>query len=651
MSERLDTRVIQVTNVAPSCSNEQLRTLFTYLGRVKDQRVYPPENTEGTVARVAYIEFDDSVTTGVALHLSGTVFIDRALMIVPVMDGKIPDETTALQLTPQAVAGMLPGQPTWPANVVSQMTGTGANQVITTYDPRLTSLGLPQYPPLSMTTDASKIEEIRRTVYVSDLDPKITAEMLLSFFSQVGEIKYIRLAGDERAGARAAYIEFTDQRSVAQALTYNNVVFQGRTISVQHSKTSIIKPTGKMNEASQREIDEAMKKVKEASKLISAAASDTKKESSRSPGRKRSRSKSKRRSRSPSRIRRSRSRSKGRRRRSRSRPRRSRSRHRSPRRSRTPIRRRRSRSRVRRSRSRDRRRSRTRSPVKRRRSRTRSKTPPRRRSRTPPRSYSKSRSRRSRSRSKRRSRSKDRKEKAKEKKKSVSLSPPHLERNGSIPPKDDEEDKGGESPKKLDSSPKPRKTEGDVTTSSTTMAEPARTSSKRRSPTPVVKPRRRSPTPRKRSRSRSAKSPTPVVKPRRRSPTPRKRSRSRSANSRRKRRRRTRSPSPRKRSRSRSGSRHRSKRDRSKRSHSRDRKRDAKKKPIKEKEEKKKEPSTSSSKVVRDYDEEEKGFASGSDRIREDSEPRSSGSPPPLEPEEVEDKDSDHQPVDMDMSD
>ncbi|BFY99246.1 hypothetical protein BsWGS_02268 [Bradybaena similaris] len=638
MSERLDTRVIQVTNVAPSCSNEQLRTLFTYLGRVKDQRVYPPENTEGTVARVAYIEFDDSVTTGVALHLSGTVFIDRALMIVPVMDGKIPDETTALQLTPQAVAGMLPGQPTWPANVVSQMTGTGANQVITTYDPRLTSLGLPQYPPLSMTTDASKIEEIRRTVYVSDLDPKITAEMLLSFFSQVGEIKYIRLAGDERAGARAAYIEFTDQRSVAQALTYNNVVFQGRTISVQHSKTSIIKPTGKMNEASQREIDEAMKKVKEASKLISAAASDTKKESSRSPGRKRSRSKSKRRSRSPSRIRRSRSRSKGRRRRSRSRPRRSRSRHRSPRRSRTPIRRRRSRSRVRRSRSRDRRRSRTRSPVKRRRSRTRSKTPPRRRSRTPPRSYSKSRSRRSRSRSKRRSRSKDRKEKAKEKKKSVSLSPPHLERNGSIPPKDDEEDKGGESPKKLDSS-------------STTMAEPARTSSKRRSPTPVVKPRRRSPTPRKRSRSRSAKSPTPVVKPRRRSPTPRKRSRSRSPNSRRKRRRRTRSPSPRKRSRSRSGSRHRSKRDRSKRSHSRDRKRDAKKKPIKEKEEKKKEPSTSSSKVVRDYDEEEKGFASGSDRIREDSEPRSSGSPPPLEPEEVEDKDSDHQPVDMDMSD
>ena len=55
------------------------------------------------------------------------------------------------------------------------MTGTGLNQVITTNDPRLTSLGLPQYPPLPATTDANIIEEIRRTVYVSDLDPKVCA--------------------------------------------------------------------------------------------------------------------------------------------------------------------------------------------------------------------------------------------------------------------------------------------------------------------------------------------------------------------------------------------------------------------------------------------------------------------------------------------
>jgi len=39
-------------------------------------------------AKVAYIEFDDSTSAGVSLHLTNTVFIDRALMVVPVMDGE-----------------------------------------------------------------------------------------------------------------------------------------------------------------------------------------------------------------------------------------------------------------------------------------------------------------------------------------------------------------------------------------------------------------------------------------------------------------------------------------------------------------------------------------------------------------------------------
>lgn len=51
--------------------------------------------------------------------------------------------------------------------------------------------------------------------------------------------------------------------------------------------------------------------------------------------------------------------------------------------------------------------------------------------------------------------------------------------------------------------------------------------------------------------------------------------------------------------------------------------------------------------IKRDYDEEEKGFASGSEKERGVTEERSL-SPPILE---AGDKDSDHQPVDMDMSD
>ena len=39
--------------------------------------------------------------------------------------GKIPDEKVAMQLTPQTVARMAPGQPAWPANVVSQVWCSG----------------------------------------------------------------------------------------------------------------------------------------------------------------------------------------------------------------------------------------------------------------------------------------------------------------------------------------------------------------------------------------------------------------------------------------------------------------------------------------------------------------------------------------------
>ena len=58
------------------------------------------------------------------------------------------------------------------------MQSVGGSQVITTNDPRLTALGLPQYPALPGSTDPSKIEEIRRTVYVSNLNKAVSNRKL-----------------------------------------------------------------------------------------------------------------------------------------------------------------------------------------------------------------------------------------------------------------------------------------------------------------------------------------------------------------------------------------------------------------------------------------------------------------------------------------
>jgi probable splicing factor, arginine/serine-rich 7 len=105
----------------------------------------------------------------VAQHLTNTVFIDRALIVLPFNEQKIPDEATALSIS--SSSGFGGGSN---SGVVSQVVaGVGGVQVITTIDPRLTALGLPQYPPLPASMDPSKIEEIRRTVYVGNIDSSV----------------------------------------------------------------------------------------------------------------------------------------------------------------------------------------------------------------------------------------------------------------------------------------------------------------------------------------------------------------------------------------------------------------------------------------------------------------------------------------------
>lgn len=58
--------------------------------------------------------------------------------------------------------------------------GRPGEQVIHTMEPRLSSLAFPLYPPLPATTDGSRIEEIRRTILVTNLDPKTTGDQVRS---------------------------------------------------------------------------------------------------------------------------------------------------------------------------------------------------------------------------------------------------------------------------------------------------------------------------------------------------------------------------------------------------------------------------------------------------------------------------------------
>uniref|UniRef100_A0A8C3TQT8 RRM domain-containing protein n=1 Tax=Catharus ustulatus TaxID=91951 RepID=A0A8C3TQT8_CATUS len=105
MASSSGTDVIQVTNVSPSASSEQMRTLFGFLGKIEELRLFPPDDSPLPVSsRVCFVKFHDPDSAVVAQHLTNTVFVDRALIVVPYAEGVIPDETKALSLLAPANA-------------------------------------------------------------------------------------------------------------------------------------------------------------------------------------------------------------------------------------------------------------------------------------------------------------------------------------------------------------------------------------------------------------------------------------------------------------------------------------------------------------------------------------------------------------------
>ncbi|XP_027137882.1 splicing regulatory glutamine/lysine-rich protein 1 isoform X1 [Larimichthys crocea] len=309
------TAVVQVTNLSSAVSSEQMRTLFGFLGDIEELRLYPPDNAPLSFSsKVCYIKYRDPSSVGVAQHLTNTVFVDRALIVVPCAEGKIPEEAKALSLLAPAtpVPSLIPGGGLLPIPTPAPLQNLNL-PVVNRMSAGLDATASVSQPPLMGNVDPSKIDEIRRTVYVGNLNSQTTtAEQLLEFFKQVGDVKFVRMAGDETQPTRFAFVEFVEQESVARALTFNGVMFGDRPLKVNHSNNAIVKPPEMTPQAAAKELESVMKRVREAQSTIAAAIepADIKKRSSSRSRRGRRVSRSRSRSRSHSRTRRKRSRSK-----------------------------------------------------------------------------------------------------------------------------------------------------------------------------------------------------------------------------------------------------------------------------------------------------------------------------------------------------
>ncbi|KAJ8962693.1 hypothetical protein NQ318_001090 [Aromia moschata] len=206
--------------------------------------------------------------------MTNTVFIDRALIVIPVSSGEIPDEYYALEMTRNGtiVPGFNLNEPKLPPHVVNSVQGSGTDQVILTTDPNLEASGLPPYPPLPSNYDTQKIEETRRTILMLNVDSSVTNDELITLFTPAGEVKYLRTCSQESdSNASHMLIEFTEQASIISALKMNGMEFKGKPIEIQHATQPIVKPQAKSNEAAQKEIEEAMIRFKEAQNMINAS--------------------------------------------------------------------------------------------------------------------------------------------------------------------------------------------------------------------------------------------------------------------------------------------------------------------------------------------------------------------------------------------
>ena len=203
MGDYGNTKVIQITNIAPQATRDQMHTLFSNIGKIEDLRLYPSVRDANiqVQSRCCFLKFIEGTTIPLALHMTNTVFIDRAIIVQPFVNGDIPDEWSGLEF---ANSSANKGEPVLPPHVTNVPDDEAG--VINTLDPNLADSGLPEFPPLPAGTDKKVIEEVRRTITVVDIDPTLTAQAVIDYFGKgAGEVKYFRWCTKEGVNCKFSY--------------------------------------------------------------------------------------------------------------------------------------------------------------------------------------------------------------------------------------------------------------------------------------------------------------------------------------------------------------------------------------------------------------------------------------------------------------
>lgn len=83
-------------------------------------------------------------------------------------------------------------------------------------------------------------ENVRKTVYISDLDQQVTEEQLATFFSDCGTVVDCRVCGDPNSAMRFAFVEFQSSEGAVEALKMTGCDLGSSRVRVLPSKTAIV---------------------------------------------------------------------------------------------------------------------------------------------------------------------------------------------------------------------------------------------------------------------------------------------------------------------------------------------------------------------------------------------------------------------------
>lgn len=169
---------------------------------------------------------------------------------------------------------------------------------------RTTSAASANKPSMLPGMDPTKVDEVRRTIYVGNLGPLTTAEELINHFRSVGDISHIKMSEGHPNGQqqnRFAFIEFQNTQMAQLALQMHGAICGDRPLKVNLSKNAVSKSA--MAPGAEAAKRRALKKIMGFGSLVGDGDGDDD-DGRKKPSRRSWKSRSRSRSRSPKRSKR-----------------------------------------------------------------------------------------------------------------------------------------------------------------------------------------------------------------------------------------------------------------------------------------------------------------------------------------------------------